>query len=203
MQYFYGVYLKSTGLSTTLDLVRFLSEPESVRFSHITLRGPNQIKLSKTYLHRVREDKRYDWRILLVKPGQFLDNGQSTVFIDVNLGSLTPLLSKPDFPQAQPHLTLYDGEDRRFAEQLFDLLSEYDWNIRAEVTELKKIEKKQKVDEVFLSFYMAFEDTFRRTVGDPEQISMMRNVSAEQRVQLIRKVLASFRPESLKNLQRA
>lgn len=193
MPYFYGVYLQNTKLSTGLDLIRFLSEPDSIRFSHVTLRGPYEAKLSRIWLLKINERGKYDWRISLAKPSKFFVGSQSTVVIRAHLGNLQGLVHKPAFPEGVPHLTVYDGSDRRFADAVFRMLELYDWNQAAEVTPLRLILKKQKVDETFERFWTAFYDLFQKIVGDPAKIRYMKEVSADRRLNYIHEVLVYLR----------
>ena len=189
MSHFYGVYLQNSTLSTAIDLIRFLGEPDSVRFSHITLRGPYQQKLRRMRLREINNNPSFDWCVRLLRPGNFFSNWQFTVMLRVDLMSLRPLFYKPDFPNGVPHLTLYDGKDRDFAADLYNLVCRYDWEQEVSVTRLRQIERKHKVDEVFLSFYLAFNDLFREIVGDPTEIAHMKDVSSTRRLDLINKVL--------------
>jgi hypothetical protein len=203
MPYFYGVYLQNSALSTALDLLRFLAEPHDVRFSHVTLRGPYPKRLSSTWLRRQNENPRYDWVIKLTSPGNFFETGQCTVFIQVDLGSLKPLLHKPNFPRAIPHLTLYDGSDRHVAQRLFELIDGNRWAGRLEVSKLRLIQTKHRVDEVFLPSFVAFHEAFRRFVGDPVEISRLRDVPMEQRLSLAAGVLSGVLDRSMESQQRA
>ena len=189
MLYFYGVYLQNTEISTALDLVRFLGEPDSIRFSHITLRGPYQKRLNKHWLREINGDPQYEWKIKLLEPGTFFSTGQTTVFLKVDLCSLHEIFHKPDFPGGLPHLTVYDGKDLDFAKELSELLSMYEWRREVRVTRLRLIERKHKVDEVFLTFFMAFSELFRDIIGDPMEISLMKTASVDRRLTLIEKVL--------------
>jgi hypothetical protein len=195
MSYFYGIYLQNTELSTALDLIRFLGEPDSIRFSHVTLRGPYEARLSKSWLSEINQSGRYDWRISLVKPDRFFAALQSTVLIRAHLGSLQELFHKPLFPKGVPHLTLYDGSERRFADGLYHMLDDYDWQQEVDVTPLREIGRKEKVDEVFLPFFMSFHKLFRQVVGDPAKIPFVKDMPADRRLDLIYAVLRNLRSD--------
>ena len=56
MPHFYGIYLRNEAIATVLDLIRFVGEPDAIRLSHITLRGPYKSKISQKTLSEDNED---------------------------------------------------------------------------------------------------------------------------------------------------
>jgi hypothetical protein len=192
MPYFYGVYLQSADISTTLDLIRFLGEPDSIRFSHITLRGPYKRRLSKTWVTKKNHSEMFEWKILLTAPDRFFGNGQNTVVIKADIGSLRKLFYKPTFPNGIPHLTLYDGPDRRFAAGLYQVLLFLDWQQEVAVSRLREIGRKEEVDQVFVQLFAAFDRLYREMVGDPKAMSVVRNMAPERRLDLIYNVLGKL-----------
>ena len=189
MKYFYGIYLKNSSLSSALDVIRFLSEPSGMRFSHITLRGPYAKKLPTAWLHEKNKAIRGERSVLLRHPGNFFSFGQCTVFFEIDLRSLTRLWNKPDFPRGVPHLTVYDGKDRALAEQLFSMLQQYSWNIEVEVSDFRLIEPKFKPDEVLIKSFVGFFEQFQQHVGVMKDVSSVHLMGTDQRLRLIRKVL--------------
>lgn len=189
MRRFYGVYLESEAISTVLDLIRFLGEPDGIRLSHITLRGPYGDKIKKSNLDRFNDDPRYDWLIDLVEPQTFFTVRQSTVVIAVDLRTLEGLVYKPDFPDSTPHITLYDGPDRAFATELYEILADYKWERPMRVSRLREISRSDKIDEILVPIFKNFVGLFQKLVGPPKQISLMRAVDANIRLSLIRAVL--------------
>jgi hypothetical protein len=102
---FYGVYLASESISTILDLVRFFAEPDGIRFSHITLRGPYSVNLPRTFLEKINSDPKYEWLVELKEPEGFFLDRQSTVVISVDLLMLTDAFYKKDYRDGIPHIT--------------------------------------------------------------------------------------------------
>jgi len=193
---FYGVYLRRVEVSTALDLIRFLGEPGSVRFSHITLRGPYRRNLTKSRMAEINSDPHYKWEIALTEPVAFFEGTQSTVAIAVDLMSLNGLLYKPDFPQGTPHITLYDGPDRTFARQLFALVGQHKWHNVLGVTTLRRIEPKRNMAHEFPSFFAGFTDLYEKVVGAPEGMPAATGMSAYQRLDLIDEIIRGCRPQS-------
>jgi hypothetical protein len=203
MPHFYGVYLENTELSTALDLIRFLGEPDSIRFSHVTLRGPYKVRLPKIWLQRVNAKVCYDWKVSLIEPYRFFFGEQNTVVIKINLGSLKGLFHKPAFPDGVPHLTLYDGNDRRLADGIYRTLLSYDWRQEVNVTRLREIGRKEKIDEIFHSCFIAFNKLYQELVGNPDELALARKMSPDRRIELIYSVLGKFRREELARAQTA
>jgi len=190
MARFYGVYLDNTGISTVLDIVRFLGQPDSIRFSHITLRGPYADPgLTKARIQGINDGYKKDRLVKMIAPTTFFSERQSTVVIAVELGNLQELFYKPNFPTGTPHLTIYDGKSRQFAQSLYDIVSRYIWDASLSVGALQAIESKHRVDGEFLPFFTKFCEYFGALVGDPKQIASMSGVSANRRLELIESVL--------------
>ena len=187
---FYGVYLANSSISTILDLVRFLGEPDAVRFSHLTLRGPYKAQLSKGWLEAINNNSQYRWTIEFLGLEKFFNERQSTVVIAVNLLSLQSLFHKKDYPGGLPHITLYDGKDRAFADAVYQVASTYDWRQKAPVTKLREIERNQKIDQTFAPFYDNFCRYFSGLIGEPSQIQQMRYVNPSHRLQLLDAILS-------------
>jgi len=189
MKRFYGIYLKSEAISTVLDLIRFIGEPDAIRLSHITLRGPYTSKINPLTLRNINENPIFDWTVTLLGPRTFFSTKQSTVLIAVDLGSLDRLVYKPDFPDSLPHITLYDGPDRNFASSLYDLLSGYVWERPVQVSRLREVARGDKIDQLLLPIIKNFYSLFQKLVGAPEYVSMMRDISLDERLSLIANIL--------------
>lgn len=187
MRHFYGVYLESTAISTILDVVRFCSEPDSIRFAHITLRGPYHTGLNKAHLQQLNAGYK-DRTIAMLKADKFLSGTQSTAVILVDLRALSGLLYKPDFPDGTPHITLYDGKDRDFCADLSSLAQEYNWENELQVGLLQEITPKKKIDQEFLPFFTNFYKYFRHLVGDPSIIPQVRYMCSRDRLDMIKSV---------------
>lgn len=187
MRRFYGVYLESTAISTILDLVRFLGEPDSIRFAHITLRGPYASGLDRNHLRQLN-DAVEDRTILMLKADAFLSDWQSTAVISVDLRALSSLIHKPDFPDGVPHITLYDGKDRDFCADLCSLAQEYNWENVLRVGDLQEITPKKRIDQEFLPFFTSFYRYFDILVGDPKIIPQIRHMRSHERLDMVRSI---------------
>jgi len=186
---FYGIYLKREEVSTALDLIRFLGEPGSIRYSHITLRGPYRRELSRARLHAINTNPSYQWTIALTEPVAFFEGVQSTVAIAVDLMSLRELLYKPDFPDGVPHITLYDGRNRAFARDLYSLVRQYVWHDELQVSTLRRIQPKRNLEHELVPLFSHFHSLYEKVVGDPRMIASAWALSLDDRLSLIGEIL--------------
>lgn len=104
--------IEDTLLRKYLDLAIFALNPTEQWFAHVTVAGPFARKIdiprSREFMHQVS----------ILGPGRF-DNGQhQTIFLNVNSRDLAMHMDKPDFADAVPHITLYNGPDRTLADWL-------------------------------------------------------------------------------------
>jgi hypothetical protein len=189
MSTFYGTYIKNNALSVVFDLIRFVAEPDNIRFSHITLRGPYKFLLSQAALDSINYKIDRVPFVETIRPELFSSSKQSTVVILIDLHSLAEVVYKPDFPNSVPHLTMYDAGDPGFARELYSLVAQYMWTGRYEVTPLQLIRRKHSVDGVFLQFFEHFYAAFERFVGDPIMIHQMSDISLGVRLKLIESIL--------------
>lgn len=186
---FYGVYLESQAISTVLELIRFLGEPDGIRFPHITLRGPYKTKMRRMTLAKINGDRQYNWMIEMNEPVTFFSESQSTVAISVDLLSLHGLVYKPDFPGSVPHITLYDGMDQTFARDLHALLRCYDWHRPLKVTKLRELARGDKFDYKLVPVSRNFDRLFQQLVGHPRLVSLMRAIGPDRRLAFISDIL--------------
>jgi hypothetical protein len=161
MPYFYGVYPADEGLSVFLGMMRFIMQPDAIRFAHITLRGPYERKLERTRLDFYNEIVRRHSRVRLDEPATFFGDNQNTVVLGVNINELRTVWYKPRYPMGDAHITLYDGDNRRGAILLYEILSQYNWHMRFRVSDLRLLEPKLSERDGFLKFtsniYRAYE----------------------------------------------
>jgi hypothetical protein len=197
--YTYGVYLKDNHLAMGLDLIRFFMEPDAVRSSHITLRGPYQKSHSLGFAKQADLEQISDWSIALAEPDVFFSKKQNTVFIRVDLKQLKCLWKKPDYPDGIPHITLYDGADRETAKSLFEIVSRHRWDFMADVSQLRTIDQKWRLEAIALA--RQFVDSYSYFLGSSlTQPSAVRDMELSERLLLVQKILVRLgRPELSKN----
>lgn len=189
MKIFYGVRLESNKLSTAFDVIRYLAEPDHLRFSHITLRGPYARALPEATLHELNHGRARHWRVRLDGPSSFFEGKQNTVIIRVHLLDLNDLVYKPDFEDGVPHLTLYDGRDRPFAAALLGLLFRFDFHEIVTVTALGRLHSKKPVAGDFGLLYQDFYQAYCAYIGAEPSEVYVRALSSAEKIAFIEKIL--------------
>lgn len=189
MRIFYGIHLKSSRLSTAFDIVRFISESDSIRFSHITMRGPYSKPLNKSALENLNKSYRRDWTVRLDGAGSFMTEHQNTVLVRVDLLQLKDLVYKPDYADGIPHITLYDGTDRVFAEKLISLLFKYDFHEYVEVNQLQRLSAKAPTGGNFSILYNEFHQKYVEYIGDSPDTKLLKQMSVQEKIAIIQRVL--------------
>jgi len=111
---FYVVYSKDEQPQRILDAMCYLADPNEKNRAHVTLRGPYPQRRNLPSASRTVEGA----DIEVTGVDAFFRPGQNTVFFAVEAPELARTWYKPDFPEYKPHLTIYDGPSREFAERL-------------------------------------------------------------------------------------
>lgn len=120
MKVFYVIYVQDEPYRTILNGIRALANPREKHSVHLTVQGPfsrrrSYSKLSELNTHISGE------RIAVNSVGRFFGPGQNTVFLSCYSEKL-PLIWRKTQYGYNPHLTLYDGDRRDFAESMLRIL---------------------------------------------------------------------------------
>ena len=125
-----------------LELLRRVCDPQSRSKPHITVRYFDKLRVPQDHLDTVIP------HIDLLRPGTFFseDSSQAVVFLQCDADELVRLEHKPHFPTSEFHITLYEGADIEFAQNLLEALRLFPWMFRvplAEHTTLTHVELKR------------------------------------------------------------
>lgn len=126
----YAIYVNTGVIGTCLDAIRLLASPSAKRFSHLTVRGPYDSPMDEQAIADLNQ-KLEPNGIFIVGAGNFFDGGQNqnTVFFKCHGNSLKHVWDKKNY-DFEPHVTVYDGPDRKFAESVYGIMSKYQYNVR-------------------------------------------------------------------------
>ncbi len=117
---FYVVYMADGWLQRLLDAMRFVANPKARHRAHITIRGPYRRK------HKLEDLSILNGAAVSSSGvGNFFEDGQTTVFLRCDSSALRQSHKLGDYGY-NPHITLYNGESREFAQRLYDTLSHID-----------------------------------------------------------------------------
>lgn len=131
---FYVIFIPDEKIRKCIDAIRFIASSKEKYPSHITVRGP--------YKRRISVDKinaRLRGNIISISGiGSFSSNDhrQNTVYFTCDGNRLRDAWRKKDFGY-EPHITLYDGEDFGFAEELYDVMKQYYFDLKFSAEKLE------------------------------------------------------------------
>ena len=111
---FYVIYPDDYYRQQILDAICYLADPTEKTRAHVTLRGPYAQRYGVSTASRAVEGS----DVMVTGVDAFLGPSQNTVFFSVLAPALEKVWHKPDYPNGRPHLTIYDGKSRTFAERL-------------------------------------------------------------------------------------
>lgn len=193
MSMFYGVYFVNPELSAALDVIRFFAEPDYYRRAHITIRGPYENRLSSQLERKLEATFSKSGRLLEVcgVASFFIGNeptSQNTVFLKCELDGAEQVWRKPDFSDAKPHVTLYDGNSRQFALALRHQLKQYEWRFFTRTTNLEILEKKKDPTEYLGIYFRNAQSLCDRLFGGEVNIDSFDMKSDTERLYLIDRV---------------
>jgi len=183
-------------VGTGIELIRKISEPRSKSKPHITIRYVDVLSTNDLSPY---ENKAVS-KIELIGAGSFgittdLHQKNSTVFIECEAEELEDLVHKPHFPDSVFHITLYDGNSRKYASELLKVIRRNDWEFNLpfeKEVKLTKIEinkrKKKKANPIIEysdDLHILFEKLFSKKLS----FSYLEQLTDKQRLSAIAVVL--------------
>ena len=137
---FYVLYVPDGLLADCIDAIRVLAQPSEKYRAHITVRGPYQRSSNRSdRANRAIENS----EITIDGCGNFFESGQNTVYLRCSSPNLETAWHKPDYG-FNPHITLYDGSSREFAEQIWDVASRRTYDMSFVAGPLKPLVSSKK-----------------------------------------------------------
>jgi hypothetical protein len=188
MTYFFGVYPSDRALGRLFDLARLIAQPDYARKAHITLRGPYSKKPSpRSKWYRFKPS-----RATLTRPATFFNETQNTVYLGLHFLEIEDISWKRDYKDGIPHMSIYDGSDRVFAWQVFQLLQKFPWKMEVDLTPVQILEKKKEYES---SFFLELDDidiAFGYISEKPLRREYIRTMHSGQRVYFLESIFAKI-----------
>lgn len=135
---YYALFLNGNSyVEKCLLLMRFISNPFSRSFPHITVRlfsefGSRIVELNnRTFTH-----------LNIIEPGAFnLHESKPpyVIFLQCESEELEGIEYKPDFPCSRLHITIYEGNDYNFANKLYLMLKDQHWHFKLSFDQPRKL----------------------------------------------------------------
>lgn len=124
--YFYVVNIRKDDtplMHAYLNTLRLLASPETRHEAHVTVRGPKRGRLNDTQLQGY--NKKLEGQSMQIDgPACFFNKDQHTVYLSCDSDPVADVWQKKDYGDGKnAHLTLYDGDSRKFAGDLLRLLN--------------------------------------------------------------------------------
>lgn len=132
------MFIEDRWVRRYLDLAIFALNPRERWPAHITLAGPYAAKRD------VPRSLVFDQQVSVLGRGAFQNGRNHTIFLRVGSRDMAARMHKPDYKDAVPHLSLYNGRDGALASLLFDVLGHERLFGRFETRNLEIIESKQQ-----------------------------------------------------------
>lgn len=143
MAFAYILYLDNSNLGQHLKLLRNVCSGELRSAPHVTIRYPVD-KLSGNDLTRYSATKISG--LVISGCGFFLRKSADgsivkIIYLECKSDILETLSYKPDFPDSVFHITIYDGDDKQYADELYSLLNSFSWNLILSLPPKSRIKK--------------------------------------------------------------
>lgn len=184
MSFFFGTYPAEKEVARLFDLARLIVQPDFSRKAHITLRGPYYRKPSPR-----SKWLRYELgQALVIRPSNFFNDRQNTVFLGIALPGISEISWKPDFNGGTPHMTIYDGSDRVLAWQVLDKLRQFPWKFPIELAPVQILEKKKDFESSFFLELDSIDLAFSYIHERPLKRDYIRSMHPGQRIHLLEKI---------------
>lgn len=182
MKLFYVIHIGQRALAECVDAIRFICNPAEKQRAHLTVRGPYQKRINISRMSR----KIVGDTVSIESVGNFFDSGQNTVFFHCSAPELKDVWKKPHYP-FNPHITLYDGTSREFAQRLYAVISRYNYSLKFQANELEPIESKK--GQQSMSLALAFNSkSLARITGEKIKPAAVSTLPEERRLQLVERI---------------
>lgn len=141
---FYVVYPADEIIKLLINAIRVIADERQRSQVHITVRGPYAKKLSKDkedkYSSIIRGEK-----IHVIGIGSFFSDDQNTVYYKCTRNAkLKKIWMKTSYKDFNPHMTIYDGEDKDYAMKIYKVLRQNFVNFSFQIEELAWLEPKNR-----------------------------------------------------------
>ncbi len=148
---FYALFVPEGPIKDCIDAIRYISSPTEKKPAHITVRGPYKEQIKKSQVEKLNYALKGNL-IHVFHPGNFFENeGQNTVFLNCTGTNLESVWKKKDYGY-HPHITLYDGDDKNYAQELYDVLGNYHFDLSFVAEKLVMITRSKGQTSMELSF---------------------------------------------------
>ncbi|KAA6321587.1 hypothetical protein EZS27_028778 [termite gut metagenome] len=181
--YFYVLYPSNEAVKILLDAIRIFAAEKQRRQVHITVRGPYKRKLNFGFINSCASIIKRE-RIKITGVGNFFKSDQNTVFFQCSDNpNLKKIWNKTTYPNFNPHITVYDGNDASYAQQIYEKLQQ-NFNPFEFI-----VEKLSLLDPIINNTFEKLEnvnfDEISNILGYPIELSDIKKMSQNERLKCI------------------
>ncbi len=187
MRYFCVIYLTDKRFNNLIEGIRLLADPNQKHRAHITLRGPyegkkpNSVDLER-WTSMIRDNI-----IEIEGSSAFLNNDCNTVYLKCkNADFLKTIWNKKDYKQFQPHITIYNNNDKVFADELLKVLNTKGpkFSFKPGKVELLKSENDDELGFAEIKHLAGF-DNLSENLNEKISIERIESLSNQDRIKYI------------------
>lgn len=185
MNYFALFLNNNSYIEDCLAIIKHINNPSSNSLPHITL----YTYYDSTVFRKLIGDKEITY-LNIIKPGTFnldQENRSCFVFMECESKELRLLEYKPDFPYSKLHITLYEGYDKKYAEEVYSLLNSFEWKVRLSFPTVKKLSEYEKgadkdKEDSFYNIRTIYEKIMEESYKD---FRVMKNENKIQHIKIV------------------
>lgn len=137
-KFFFVIYFKNEEIKQVLNGLRLVADPSQNNIAHLTVKGPYVSK----QLKKLNEDKKLiEGKFIdVIGVGNFFSENQNTVFLKcadkIELKQIWETKEIKTYKEFHPHITIYDGKDKKYAKNLYKILNSRHLEFSLEIAEL-------------------------------------------------------------------
>lgn len=207
MKYYLVIYIYNEKLKCLIDGVRLFADPTQKHEAHITVRGPYEYKnkISEEEKKKIKEweSEIKNQEICITGVDTFYGTNQNTVYFKCESNSLKNIWWKKHFHSYQPHITIYDKNDRSFSEEIFNLFSHKNIDLKFKVHSLELLQTGKNKENLFYSPLLYSKINYENLNSilnsnfNQENIQKMKK---EERLEYIKKLISIIEKFYLENI---
>jgi hypothetical protein len=183
MAHFEIIEIGDVKLGSCLDAIRVICNPLEKQGAHVTVAGP----FKNTPEPNGLQERVVGAKITVYGVGRFFEGVQNTVFLECDSPVIKKLWRKFGYAY-RPHITLYDGRSRQFAEDLFGIASTFDLEFEFAAGRLVRIESAKGQQDFALRASLDYEFV-ERLVGEPVNMGTLLDIPPAIRLEFVGRIL--------------
>jgi len=144
--FFYVVYPSNPELRNILNTLKVIADEDQRTEAHITIRGPYQKKRPNISDVNRWSSTIEGEQVQVNKVDNFFAYNQNTVFFSCGDNRmLKKIWKKFTYNEFRPHITIYNGPDRKYSFKVFETLAESFKPFLYKINELSRLQPKDEI----------------------------------------------------------